>query len=59
LFGAASTKEIDGAVVKAGLDWLNPQKDAGGAYAIDEMARKELSGVLDAAQFAQGQDTLL
>ena len=59
LFGAASTKDIDGAMVKAGLDWLNPQKDDGGAYLIDEVARKELSAVLDAAQVAQGQEALL
>lgn len=59
LFGAASTKDIDGAMVKKALDWLNPQKDEGGAYLIDAMARKELSGVLDAAQVAQGQDALL
>ena len=59
LFGAASTKDIEGAMVKKALDWLNPQKDDGGAYAIDTMAQKELSGVLDAAQVAQGQDALL
>jgi len=59
LFGAASTKDIEGAMVKKALDWLNPQKDDGGAYAIDAMAQKELSGVLDAAQVAQGQDALL
>ena len=59
LFGAASTKEIDGSMIKVALDWLKPEKDDGGAYAIDTMAQKELSGVLDAAQVAQGQDALL
>jgi len=59
LFGAASTKDIDGAMVKAALDWLNPQKDDGGAYVIDENARKELSSVLPVALIKQGQDALL
>jgi hypothetical protein len=59
LFGAASTKDIDGGMVRAALDWLNPQKDDGGAYVIDENARKELSSVLPAALEAEGQEALL
>jgi hypothetical protein len=59
LFGARSTKDIDGAMVKAALDWLNPQKDEGGAYAIDDMARKELATAHTAALEASGQEALL
>ena len=59
LFGHASTKEIDGAMVKTALDWLAPQKDDGGAYAIDRNASKELSQVLTVALEAAGQEALL
>lgn len=59
LFGASSTKEIDGAMVKAALDWLKPNRDDGGAYVIDVMSRKELSSVLPAAQVDDGQEALL
>jgi hypothetical protein len=59
LFGARSTKDIDGAMVKAALDWLNPQKDEGGAYAIDPMAKKELGYAHTAALEASGQEALL
>ena len=59
LFGNASTKEIDGAMVKVALDWLKPEKDDGGAYMIDATARKELSQVLTVALEAAGQEALL
>ena len=59
LFGAASTKEIDGAMVKAALDWLAVGEDSGGAYKINEVSRVELSSVYDAAIKAEGQDELL
>ena len=59
LFGSASTKDIDGAMVKAALSWLGPEQDSGGAYAISETARHELGGVLAAAQVADGQEALL
>ena len=59
LFGAESTKEIDGAMVKAALDWLNPQKDDGGAYVIDSTARSELSNVTSVALLEAGQQALL
>jgi hypothetical protein len=59
LFGAASTKEIDGAMVKVALDWLKPEKDDGGAYVIDDNARKELSSVLPVALIEQGQEAFL
>jgi hypothetical protein len=59
LFGAASTKEIDGAMVKVALDWLKPKKDDGGAYVIDDNARKELSSVLPVALIEQGQEAFL
>jgi len=59
LFGAASTKEIDGAMVKAALDWLAVGEDSGGAYKINEVSRVELSSVYDAAIKAEGQETLL
>jgi hypothetical protein len=59
LFGAESTKEIDGAMVKAALDWLNPVKDDGGAYVIDSTARSELSNVTSVALLEAGQQALL
>ena len=61
LLGAKSTKEIDGALVKAALDWLNPQDatDGSGAKVIDETSRKELSAVYDAAIADDGQQALL
>ena len=59
LFGKASTKEIDGAMVKVALDWLKPEKDDGGAYTIDSTAKTELGSVLTAALVAQGQEALL
>lgn len=59
LLGNASTKEIDGAMVKAALDWLNPTKDDGGAYQIDATAKTELSQVLPVALEAAGQEALL
>ena len=59
LFGHASTKEIDGAMVKVALDWLKPEKADGGAYMIDATARKELSQVLTVALEAAGQEALL
>lgn len=46
-------------MVKACLDWLDPQKDDGGAYVINEMSRKELSHVMTAALKAEGQETLI
>lgn len=55
LFGAASTKDMDGAMVKAALDWLNPEKDDGGAYQINPTSKTELSHVLDVALQAAGQ----
>ena len=58
LFGAASTKQIDGALVKAALDWLKPEKDDGGAYVIDRDAQAELSSVLTVALQAAGQRAL-
>ena len=58
LFGAASTKQIDGALVKAALDWLKPEKDDGGAYVIDRDAQAELSSVLTVALQAAGQMAL-
>jgi hypothetical protein len=59
LFGARSTKDIDGAMVKAALDWLNPQKDEGGAYAIDNLAKTELGYAHTASLEASGQEALL
>ena len=59
LFGAESTKEIDGAMVKAALDWLSPVKDDGGAYVIDSTARSELSNVTSVALLEAGQQALL
>ena len=59
LFGASSTKEIDDAMVKTALDWLNPTKDDGGAYVIDDNARKELGNAMTKALYASGQETLL
>jgi hypothetical protein len=56
LFGEASTKKIDGAMVKVALDWLKPEKDDGGAYQIDDIAKSELSHVLTVAA---GQEALL
>jgi hypothetical protein len=46
-------------MVKAALDWLAPAKDEGGAYAIDDMARKELATAHTAALEASGQEALL
>ena len=61
LLGAKSTKEIDGALVKVALDWLNPQDatDGSGGKVIDEISRKELSAVYDAAVAEEGQQALL
>jgi hypothetical protein len=59
LFGAASTNDIDGSMVKVALDWLKPEKDDGGAYVIDASAKTELSSALTAALVAQGQQPLI
>ena len=61
LFGAASTKDMSGAMVKVALDWLKakPNPDDGGAYQIDATARTELSQVLPVALEAAGQEALL
>lgn len=58
LFGAASTKEIDSAMVKTALDWLSPKKDDGGGYAIDSVAKTELGTAHTAALEAAGQMAL-
>jgi len=58
LFGKESTKDIDGALIKAALDWLKPQKDAGGAYVVNPQSKTELSHVLAAAYQAEGQADL-
>jgi len=59
LMGAASTKDMEGGMVKASLDWLASKPDEGGAYLIDDMARQELSSVLPEALKAEGQETLI
>jgi hypothetical protein len=59
LFGARSTKDIDGAMVIVALDWLKPTKDDGGAYAIDNLAKTELGYAHTAALEASGQEALL
>ena len=59
LTGSSSTKDMDGAIVKAMLDWLKPSKDDSGAYVIDEMAKKELSHTLTIALMDEGQAALL
>lgn len=59
LFGAASTKDIDGAMVKSALDWLSPEKDDGGGYAIDSIAKTELGTAHTASLEADGQQALL
>lgn len=59
LLGASSTKDMDGAMVKAALDWLAPEKDSGGAYVISKVSETELSGVLPAALVAEGQAPLI
>lgn len=59
LFGAASTKDMGGSMVKAALDWIMSQdRDSGGGYMMDETAQTELSGVLSVALEAQGQLSL-
>lgn len=61
LLGVASTKDADGALVKAALDWLNPQPnpDGSGGKVVDEVSEGELSQVYDAAIKAEGQETLI
>lgn len=59
LTGASSTKDMDGAIVKAMLDWLKPSKDDSGAYVIDDTAKTELSHVLTIALMDEGQEALL
>jgi hypothetical protein len=59
LFGARSTKDIDGAMVIVALDWLKPTKDDGGAYAIDNLAKTELGMAHTASLEASGQEALL
>ena len=61
LLGAASTKDADGALVKAALDWLNPQPnpDGSGGKVVDQVSEGELSQVYDAAIKAEGQETLI
>ena len=59
LTGASSTKDMDGAIVKAMLDWLKPTKDDSGAYVIDDTAKTELSHVLTIALMDEGQEELL
>jgi len=61
LLGAASTKDIDGALVKAALDWMNPENnpDGSGNKVIDEVSEGELSSVYNAAIIAEGQETLI
>lgn len=59
LFGFASSKEIDDAMILAGLDWLNPTQDSGGTYSPDPMAIKEAIAVYDASLVLEGQGTLI
>lgn len=59
LTGSSSTKDMDGAIVKAMLDWLKPSKDDSGAYVISEMSKKELSRILTVALIDEGQEALL
>ena len=59
LTGSSSTKDMDGAIVKAMLDWLKPTKDDSGAYVIDDTAKTELSHVLTIALMDEGQEELL
>lgn len=49
LFGSDSTKDIDGALVKVALDWmdLQPNPDGSGGKVICETSRKELAGVVE------------
>ena len=61
LLGAASTKDVDGGMIKTAIDWLAPERaaDGSGAYVINDISKTELSGVLAAALKAEGQDTLI
>lgn len=61
LLGAASTKDVDGGMVKTAIDWLAPEKvaDGSGSYVINSVSKTELSGVYDAAVKSEGQETLI
>lgn len=59
LFGAPSGYEIPDELILAGLDWLKPTKDTGGAYLPDAMAVKEAQAVWDASLVQEGQQELL
>jgi len=61
MFGVESLKEMDGALVKATLDWLKPEKakDGSGEYVIDALASRELSSIWPEALKASGQQELL
>lgn len=61
LLGAASTKDVDGGMVKTAIDWLAPEKaaDGSGSYVINSVSKTELSGVYDAAIKAEGQEPLI
>jgi hypothetical protein len=61
LTGSSSTKDMNGAIVKAMLDWLSPEKasDGSGAYYISETSERELSHVLTSALIDEGQEQLL
>lgn len=59
LFGFASSKEIDDAMILAGLDWLNPSQDSSGAYSPDPMAIKEAIAIYDASLVLEGQGMLI
>lgn len=58
LWGKASSKELDGPEIRVTLDWLNPSKDDGGEYFIDDLSATELRSVWAAELLEKGQGTL-
>lgn len=58
LTGYASTKDIPDPFVLAMLDWLKPEKDAGGAYTPDPVAVREARTALSVARVDAGQQQL-
>ena len=58
LFGEGSSKLISGSYILAAIDWLDPQRDDGGAYTPSEDAEREINAVYNAA-IAENQPALV
>ena len=58
LFGSDSGKDASGPQILALLDWLEPTKDSGDAYAPSEFAEKEAKKIVAARVKELGQEAL-